>query len=412
MERHMEQQQAEQKINFSTYFTSKVAPAAEKIEKYRKKIITLAAIYGGIICTIFILIAVSVLVFPSKLLFNEKLLCAALFIFVPILCFICGPLFTIKKIYNIFTKEILIPRLLGFWGKFAYFPPANIFTAIYKSIKNKTGFKGIISELRGAKQTNISINPTILARLLKFSSISYDDKIVGKHADTDIELTELETYYMTKERDREGKTSYQKRTTFKGVVFSATMNKKFKGLTVLSYSNIDKNRAQYPHVTKKEIGAMNLSDVLNFGRQVADVVDLVKEYQQGKSKEELEQQAKNSSLAQKAVKTEPLQDVMLEDPMFNKKFKMCSTDQVEARYIFTTGFMERFMKMGECFNYKIKAIFLDNNVYILIDQRKDWFQIPFFKSGLDPANYKQFLIEFSRLLSIVEVLKLNQNIGM
>ena len=217
---------------------------------------------------------------------------------------------------------------------------------------------------------------------------------------------------MTKERDREGKTSYQKRTTFKGVVFSATMNKKFKGLTVLSYSNIDKNRAQYPHVTKKEIGTMNLTDVLNFGRQVADVVDLVKEYQQGKSKEELEQQAKNSSLAQKAVKTEPLQDVMLEDPMFNKKFKMCSTDQVEARYIFTTGFMERFMKMGECFNYKIKAIFLDNNVYILIDQRKDWFQIPFFKSGLDPANYKQFLIEFSRLLSIVEVLKLNQNIGM
>ena len=167
----MEQQQTEQKINFSAYFTSKVAPAAEKIEKYKKKIITLAAIYGGIICTIFILIGVSVLVFPSKLLFNEKLICAAVFIFAPILCFICGPLFTIKKIYNIFTKEILIPRLLGFWGKFAYFPPANIFTAIYKSIKNKTGLKGIISELRGAKQTNISINPTILARLLKFSSI-------------------------------------------------------------------------------------------------------------------------------------------------------------------------------------------------------------------------------------------------
>ena len=117
----MEQQQTEQKINFSAYFTSKVAPAAEKIEKYRKKIITLAAIYGGIICTIFILIGVSVLVFPSKLLFNEKLICAAVFIFAPILCFICGPLFTIKKNIQYFHKRNSDTASAGILGKIRVF---------------------------------------------------------------------------------------------------------------------------------------------------------------------------------------------------------------------------------------------------------------------------------------------------
>ena len=56
--------------------------------------------------------------------------------------------------------------------------------------------------------------------------------------------------------------------------------------------------------------------------------------------------------------------------------------------------------------------YIDNNVYILVDRRKDWFKIPFFKSCEAPENYKDFLIEFSRLISIVEVLKLNQNTGM
>ena len=163
---------------------------------------------------------------------------------------------------------------------------------------------------------------------------------------------------------------------------------------------------------------MNLNDVLSFGKQLADITDAIKTEMDGKSlKEFAEERAnmpeqKQNNTGDKSKIHDTLQDVYLEDPMFAKRFKMCSTDQIEARYIFTTAFMSRFMKVAETFNYKLKAIFIDNNVYILINADKNWFELPFFKSCTDATNYKEFLVDFSRLISIVDVLKLNQNIGM
>ena len=74
--------------------------------------------------------------------------------------------------------------------------------------------------------------------------------------------------------------------------------------------------------------------------------------------------------------------------------------------------MNRILKLGEAYKWKIKAIFINNNIYILIDVRKNWFEMPFFKSSIDINNYKEFLNDFTKLLAITEVLKLNQNIGM
>lgn len=414
----MEQQQTQtkQKMNFSAYFTAKVAPAAKKIEEYRNRIVTISAIWTTVVVILSLSPVGSAVINTKNPVLGDSLALGLFYIAGPVIIFALLPVLTAKNIYHIFAKEILIPRLLGFWGKFTYTPPANIFAALYKVIKNKSGINGFFIELRGQKNSTISINPTILARLLEFSNVTYDDKITGKHADVDIELTELETYYTVKTRNREGQTKYRKSTTFKGVVFSAKMNKNFNGLTVLSYNNIDKHRAQYPKVSKGNISTMDLSDVLSLGRQVADMVDTIKNNTEGKSAGEVVMEAKDRAIAREQEKQqrkkEPLQDVMLEDPAFNQKFKMCSTDQIEARYIFTTAFTERFMKIAESFDYRIKAIFIDNNVYILVDRRKDWFKIPFFKSCEAPENYKDFLIEFSRLISIVEVLKLNQNTGM
>lgn len=412
-----QQQKNNNANNFMSYFNSKVLPLTKDIEGTRSKIITGAIIWAAVVMIIPILIILVIL--TSKSPVNEKLLSVAFLFIGPLVIFVVVPLFNIKQIYGMFAKEKIMPTLLGFWGRFTYVPPMNLASAIYKAIKNKTGIGGFFSELFKDKKTNISVNSSILARLFKFDHIIYDDKIVGQHADVNIEIAELSTVYTTKSRDREENqnTSY---TTFKGVVFSAKMNKKFKGITLVSYDNIDKKRALRPKVEAQDISTMSLTDALSFGKKIAGVIGAVKEVagtvqnMQGQSAEEIEAAHSQKYNRNNANIDEPqkLQDVYLEDPLFNRKFKMCSTDQIEARYIFTTAFMNRFMKIAEKFGYRLHAIFIDDNVYIFVASAKNWFEIPFFKPCSDPNNYREFLNDFSRLLGIVETLKLNQNIGM
>ena len=80
------------------------------------------------------------------------------------------------------------------------------------------------------------------------------------------------------------------------------MNKNFNGLTVLSYNNIDKHRAQYPKVSKGNISTMDLSDVLSLGRQVADMVDTIKNNTEGKSAGEVVMEAKDRAIAREQEK--------------------------------------------------------------------------------------------------------------
>ena len=411
--------------NFISYFNSRVLPVTKNIETIRSKIIT-----GAIVWAVFVLI-ILFLVFINKISLknpvNETNLYLILNSIVLFIVFVVAPLLNLKCIYGMFAKEKIVPALLAFCGRFTYVPPMNIASAIYKAIKNKTGIGGFFSELFKDKKTNISVNPSILARLFKFDDISYDDKIIGIHNDVNIEFSELETSYTARRTDNDGKTSRTKFTTFKGLVFSAKMNKNFKGITLLSFDNIDKRRAIHPVIDVKSIGSMDLTDALSFGKQIADIAGAIKDIagtvqnMKDKSPEEIETafEQKYGANSDDINKQQKLQDIHLEDPLFNRKFKICSTDQIEARYIFTTAFMDRFMKIAAAFNYRLHAIFIKNNVYIFIDSRygfqikqKNWFEIPFFKSCSDPVNYKEFLNDFSKLLGIVETLKLNQNIGM
>lgn len=415
---------------FMNYFNSKVLPLTEDIEKYRSKILIAAAIWHAFVLAVPILFSLVILLAKGPIVDKIAPIVISLF---PAIAVVYMPLFLIKKIYGMFVKEKVVPALLGFWGDYTYIPPMNPISAIYKAAKNKTGLGGFWAELKKDKKTNISVNPTILARLLRFSSIEYDDKIIGKHNDVDIEIAELKTSYTTTGRNKNGEKTSSKHTTFNGVVFSAKLNKKFNGITLVSYDNIDKKRGLRPTIDAQEISSMSLTDVLTFGAQLADAAGAVKDMvntaqemqNSGKSQEEItaameEKYGKNKNITaeQKQIPLK-MEDVHLEDPLFNRKFKMCSTDQIEARYIFTTAFLNRFMKIAESYNYRLKAVFIAENVYILIDSRsatkfshKDWFEVPFFKSCKDPKNYQEFLNDFTRLLAISDTLKLNQNIGM
>lgn len=423
-----QQQQNKNANNFMSYFNSKVLPNTNIVENVRSKINIAFWIWSAIILAVTLFIVYIVL--TSKAMSKDNLLWAITMVVLFFLAFVLGPFTTIKKAYGMFAKEKIIPSLLGFWGDFTYVPPINLVSSLYKAIKDKTGIKGFFAELYKDKKSNISVNRSILARILKFNGITYDDKIVGKHNDVEIEIAELATTYTTQSRDNEGKRTKSTTTTFEGVVFSTKMNKNFKGITILSCDNINKNRAKYPMMGVEAIGSMNLTDALSFGQNLANMGGAIKDLantvkdMKGKSPEEIEAALKekygeNQADNNKYGNCSEFEDVFLEDPLFTSKFKLCSTDQIEARYIFTTAFINRFMKIAEKFNYKLHAIFINNNVYILIDtgrgfqlKQKNWFEIPFFKSCSDAQNYQDFLNDFSRLLGIVETLKLNQNIGL
>lgn len=109
-----------------------------------------------------------------------------------------------------------------------------------------------------------------------------------------------------------------------------------------------------------------------------------------------------------------MERVTLEDVVFEKQFEVYSTNQVEARYILTTAFMERILRLKELYAGKqIEMSFYNNKILLAIDTRENMFEaFSFFKTNLNQAKFEKVFEEFWTLFAIVNVLKLNQNLGM
>ena len=388
------QKNAKKSQQFVDYFNQNIVPRAQELESTREKFVNIVKIWSIIVAGITLVLAIAVI--PPKITSVEAL-------YAPLLVIAIGcivgytPVEFIRRVFSYNSKKKILPALLSFWGKFSYIPPINFYVAIYSAIKNKTGVAGFIQEITKDKTSNISINHAILKRLLDYNDVRYDDKIVGIFNDIKVELCELETAIVR----RDSKKGTSRQTTFKGVIFSAVMNKKFKGMTAISNTNLDINMLDHPRIG---FDNFNATDILNIGKQLI---------QTAYDKKQLIQKNNELEKEEQEIKELPRsQGVRLEDPVFRQHFKVYSTDQIEARYILTTAFMNRILKLGEAYKWKTKAIVINNNIYILIDVRKNWFEMPFFKSSIDINNYKEFLNDFTKLLAITEILKLNQNIGM
>lgn len=109
-----------------------------------------------------------------------------------------------------------------------------------------------------------------------------------------------------------------------------------------------------------------------------------------------------------------LEEVELEKSEFTKKFTIYSDDQIEARYILTPAFMERFVKLKKVFNTSlIQAAFYNNRLLIAIEQPRDCFMLFDNEQPLnDFKPYQTFFNELVAILEIVDVLKLNEKLGL
>ena len=109
-----------------------------------------------------------------------------------------------------------------------------------------------------------------------------------------------------------------------------------------------------------------------------------------------------------------LEPVHLEDIEFEKEYNVYSNDQIEARYVLTTAFMERFKNIQLAFRAsKIEASISEQGILLAISTNRDLFKVG--KLWRPVADYKQFKTmanEFASILELIDTLKLEQNIGM
>ncbi len=187
-----------------------------------------------------------------------------------------------------------------------------------------------------------------------FDREKYEDDINGHYKGVDIEIVDAHL--------RKWKNSGKKRklkTVFKGLIITFQMHKSFKGQTVIT----------------KDSGGLG-----NWLRGKLSKYDTVR----------------------------------LEDPKFEKIFEVFSSDQVEARYLLTTAFMERLLKLSDTFgSNSIQCCFHGQNLLITLSTYKNFFEPKSVYSKLDfNDDCRSIIAEMSQIFDMIDTLKLNQNIGL
>ena len=104
--------------------------------------------------------------------------------------------------------------------------------------------------------------------------------------------------------------------------------------------------------------------------------------------------------------------VALEDPVFEKNFNVYSTNQIEARFLITTAFMQRLIKTEQKFKGNISCHFENGEIFICINDSKDRFEIPMDKSLVDEKTLLPVFEDLNEILELVNTLKLENNTGL
>lgn len=233
-----------------------------------------------------------------------------------------------------------------------------------------------------------------------FNRRSNDDIFYGEYQDVKFNITETELGYET----GSGKNRrYYK--IFKGVIIRFKSNKTIKNKTIVVTKG-DKNTKRNRRITilglililMNHFWLYNVTGnkILNIAI-IGFIVIILLITIFGSKKDE-----------------EKMDEIKLEDPLFNKKFKAYSSDQVEGRYLITTAFMERFLNLNTAFGAKnAKCSFFGDNIMFAISSNKNLFELGniFVKSN-NPKYFTTFFNELASVLMLVDYFKLDEKTGL
>ena len=108
-----------------------------------------------------------------------------------------------------------------------------------------------------------------------------------------------------------------------------------------------------------------------------------------------------------------MEPVHLEDIKFSELYNVFSTDQIEARYLLTTAFIERFLNIKTAFKAKyIRAEFSDEKLTFLIGTEKDLFSMGNLSQKIAFDTFAELFEELYSVLELIDTLKLNQKTGL
>lgn len=316
--------EADSQNKFQEHYNKEILPLVLDFEKKRIKALESFRLYF----VLAIIISILILIISHKTIsyynITNKQSLEGSFYLVSILIFsVFGFSFLTLINYNNAVKDLIFPKIFSFFGSnYSY----SRFAVVDYDKLYSTGI------------------------MPKYHYSHSEDLVKGIYKNVSIELYELILKY--KERNKNI-------PQFEGLIIQLTMNKKFKGHTII----------------KNDRGAL-----VNF------------------------LSATSSSLER----------VRLEDSRFEGEFDVFSTDQVEARYLLTPAFMERFRKLKAVSrSTQIEAAFLNNNLILKIALSYNRFEP---SSILEPATFEEdikiILDEMEVIFEIIDVLKLNEKTGL
>ncbi len=121
---------------------------------------------------------------------------------------------------------------------------------------------------------------------------------------------------------------------------------------------------------------------------------------------------KNTILHKPPSKT--LRHTVLEDVNFEEKFDVFCDDEIEARYLLTTAFMQRLNNLKTAFlTDEISCAFYDSKLFIALFTKKDLFTLSVLnKPVYDFSQYETFHNEIISILKLIDYFKLNEKTGL
>ena len=95
----------------------------------------------------------------------------------------------------------------------------------------------------------------------------------------------------------------------------------------------------------------------------------------------------------------------MESITFNSELKVYAKDEHEAFYILTPHFMEKLLELDRKYYDKITFSFLDNKLYIAVDNRVDNFDIKAF-TEVNKKFVQSYVDEFEDMKEFITMLNL------
>lgn len=204
--------------------------------------------------------------------------------------------------------------------------------------------------------------------------VDYDDSFSGEALGIPISIDELSLYYSAA-KDKTKDNAY---SVFGGCLISIDMNKNFKGHTIIKSKQLF---SKFPDLSTSSfiLKLFYFSEVIKSMKKLKDYSDVKTEFSK-----------------------------------FNEKYDVLATDQVEARYLLTTVFIERFYNLKTAFKAKhISCSLKDNKILFAFSLKEDLFKLGYLTEPLtEKSHFTVMVDQILSLMDFVEYFKLNTKIGL